>query len=89
MLLVLIQSIQDPVVRDKLTELYLNYYEWLLKKAKEYVTDEAVAEDIVHDVFMRLIQKDEKWKFFNNDQLIAYTVQMTKNRAIDYLRERK
>lgn len=89
MLLVLIQSIQDSVVREKLTTLYLNYYEWLVNKARKLVTDEAVAEDIVHDVFMRLIQKDEKWKFFNNDQLIAYTVQMTKNRAIDYLRERK
>lgn len=89
MLLILIQSIQDPVVRNRLIELYEKYYRWLVKKAKDYVIDDAVAEDMVHDVFMRLIQKDEKWRSFNEDQLIAYVVQMTKNRAIDYLRETK
>lgn len=89
MLLIIIQSIQDPVIRERLTELYEKYYRWLVKKAREYVLDEAVAEDIVHDVFMRLIQKDEKWRSFNGDQLIAYTVQMTKNRSIDHLREKK
>ena len=89
MLLILIQSIQDPVVRNRLTELYEKYYRWLVKKAKDYVIDDAVAEDMVHDVFMRLIQKDEKWRSFNEDQLIAYVVQMTKNRAIDYLRGTK
>ena len=62
MLLILIQSIQDPVVRYRLTELYEKYYRWLVKKAKDYVIDDAVAEDMVHDVFMRLIQKDEKWR---------------------------
>lgn len=72
MLLILIQSIQDPVVRYRLTELYEKYYRWLVKKAKDYVIDDAVAEDMVHDVFMRLIQKDEKWRSFNEDQLIAY-----------------
>ena len=75
MLLVLIQSIQDSVVREKLTTLYLNYYEWLVNKARKLVTDEAVSEDIVHDVFLRLIQKDGKWKFFNrNSEQIYFTI---------------
>lgn len=89
MLLILIQSIQDPVLREKITLLYEKYYGWLVKKAREYVTDNAAAEDIVHDVFLRLIKKDGKWTTLNDDQLIAYVVQMTKNRSIDYLREKK
>ena len=89
MLFLLIQSIPDPVIRNRLMSLYQNRYDWLIKKAQGYVQDPAVSEDIIQDVFLRLIQKSDKWTTLNDDQLLAYVVQMTKNKAVDYLRFNK
>lgn len=44
------------------------------------------AEDIVHDVFVKVIQEEDEEKVKNAK---LYLIRMTRNRAIDYLRKRK
>lgn len=89
MILVLIEAVQDPAVRDRLIVLYEKYYDFMVYKARQVSGDGTLAEDIVHDVFVRLIRDEGKWKSFSEDQLIAYAVRSVRNRAVDYLRKNR
>lgn len=64
-------------------KIFLEYYSQLCNFALRYVHDNDVVEDIVQDVFCRLIEdhSDVRW-----DTLRSYLYQSTRNKSIDYLR---
>ena len=72
---------------DALEVLVTTYSDELVRFAFGYVKSEAVAEDVVSDVFATLFMKAKR--FSEEDQLRAFLYKMTRNRAVDYLRRHR
>lgn len=73
--------------RAALEELVITYSDELVRFAFGYVKSEALAEDVVSDVFAALYMKAKH--FAAEDQLRPYLYKMTRNRAIDRLRRQR
>jgi len=67
-----------------ITAAYKNYYKYCLNIAKKYLSNED-AEDISHDVFIKLSEIDSK--DISNLKNLLHTY--TKNACIDYIRKNK
>lgn len=61
---------------------YKDYHKLLLKRALLIVGDLAVAEDIIHDVFLKLMVKPSFIKNLENEK--AYLLRAVSNSAINY-----
>ena len=70
-----------------LTELVAAYRLPLIAFVCTYIRDEFIAEDIVSDVFVRLLLKEPKLR--DEKALKTYLFSVAKNMSIDYLRKRK
>lgn len=68
------------------SDIYISYYSKLIRFAKEYVTINEDAENIIQDVFLRLWERQDTLHLINN--LNAYLFKLVKNRCIDHLRNR-
>ncbi|GHT72764.1 DNA-directed RNA polymerase sigma-70 factor [Bacteroidia bacterium] len=74
-------------VEDKyFSEVYLSYHSRLILFAKEYVTAEEDAENIVQDLFLFLWKNRGMLHTILNPN--AYFFTLTKNRCIDFLRKK-
>ena len=73
--------------KTALEELVSTYSDELVRFVCTYVKSEAVAEDVVSDVFATLFMKGKR--FTDADKLRAFLYKMTRNRAIDYLRRHR
>ena len=73
--------------KTALEELVSTYSDELVRFACTYVKSEAVAEDVVSDVFATLFMKGKR--FTDADKLRAFLYKMTRNRSIDYLRRHR
>lgn len=67
--------------------LYRKYYAALKSFAIHYVADEAVAMDLIQDIFIGLLGNDKHFEDLNDVKLYLYT--SLKNRCISYLRQQK
>lgn len=72
---------------DALRRIYEKYRRYLLKIASALLQDTAVAEDVVHDVFIRLVQSAESLKI--NGSLKAYLRASVINRVRSRFRSEK
>lgn len=68
---------------DKFHQLILPMKEKLFRLALSIVRDEAEAEDVLQDVFLKLWKKKDEWRDVEN--LEAYCFRATKNMSIDKL----
>lgn len=55
MLLLYLSLLETEEDRLKITKIYENYLDWMLKMAYHYLKNEADAEDAVNDVFLSII----------------------------------
>lgn len=62
------------------------YYAGLYRLARHYLHDPDAAEDLVHDVLLRVWEHRESW--IVTGSLASYLFSAVRNRAIDYLRRR-
>ena len=85
----LLLSIDDPIKRDLLLELYLGYKSRLLSYALKMLNDQAAAEDILHDVFVKLAENPQILKYDQADKNAPYLYIMIKNRCLNYLSRSK
>ena len=85
----LLLSIDDPIKRDLLLELYLGYKSRLLSYALKMLNDQAAAEDILHDVFVKLAENPQILKYDQADKNAPYLYIMVKNRCLNYLSRSK
>ncbi|WP_080903630.1 RNA polymerase sigma-70 factor [Parabacteroides sp. Marseille-P3160] len=67
-----------------LGEIYVSHYDRMKRFACRYVIEEEDAENIVHDVFLELLEKKEFFPFEIN--LIAFLFTSLRNKCIDFLR---
>lgn len=66
--------------------LYEKYFSFLVKYLSVIVHDFSIAEDIAHDVFLRMY-KNRKIPPYDDSRCKSYMARSVKNMAIDYLRK--
>lgn len=84
------KNILDLVHRDKVAgirQLFCRYYRPLVLYAEEYLRDQAAAEDVVQELFVKLWEEDHLLKIANTS-LGAYLYSAVRNRCYSYIRQK-
>ncbi|MCR4723132.1 MAG: RNA polymerase sigma factor [Eubacteriales bacterium] len=83
--------IDDEKHRRLFKEIYINYRNQMFLVARSVLANESDAEDIVHDVFLKIAQKHMPRisKIEKDIDLRNYLLKATKNTALDHLRKQK
>lgn len=82
----MIQSEEDKV---KFEEIYTTYRQTMLYVSNRIVRDQYLAEDIVHQAFLKIIDNLDKINEINCHKTKGYIVVIVQNLSIDYYRKRK
>ena len=85
MFFMMIETEED---RRKFITMYKNYRNLLYWAAHEIVKDEYLAEDVVHDAFERIARDMTKIHEAISPETRRYLYVITRNVALDYVRER-
>ena len=72
-----------------LDELYSEYRQCCVYVAKKYTLNETDAEDIVQDVFMKIIEHREKYLKVSETEFKCLIIAMTKHAGVDFVREKQ
>lgn len=90
MLTVYLSLIDDAQQRIDFEEIYTTYRIQMIHLAKSYFENEADAEDVVHDVFVRVATKHMKFiqTLSNPDDVRNYLLKATKNTALNELKRK-
>lgn len=70
---------------QKFKTVYISYYAKMKRFAYRYLLSEVEAENIVHDIFLELLEN--KGLFFAPTNMMAYLFSAVKNKCIDHLRK--
>lgn len=89
MIPVCILAIECESDREFMTGLYENYHRLMYSQIIKIVRDDFVAEDLLHDVLVKLIDKIDELREKPRDKLVNYIISSCKNRSLNYLRDRK
>ena len=87
MIAVLLLQIENEDDRDFMSVLYERYRRLMLSEIYKLIHDSWVAEDLMQDTIVKLIDKVELLKTMDSKRLSAYVVTSAKNQARDYLRK--
>lgn len=85
-LILLIHNIEE---QDKILALYSKYKKPLLGYAYNYLNNFTEAEDIIHNVFVKLIEKPDLLKYDDPDKNKAYVYVMVKNQCLKKIGQNK
>lgn len=90
MLIVYLGMIDDECHRIKFEEIYTTYRMQMIHLAKSYFENESDAEDVVHDVFVRIATKHMKFiqEFKNPEDVRNYLLKATKNTLLNTLKRK-
>lgn len=90
MLIIYLGLIDDEQQRVKFEEIYTTYRMQMIHLAKSYFENEADAEDVVHDVFVRIATKHMKFiqGLGNPEDIRNYLLKATKNTALNELKRK-
>jgi len=80
----LIETQED---KDKFEYIYINYKYIMLREAKNVIKDENLAEDAVHESFIKIIKIISKINTENCNQLKRFLVLIVRNKSIDMIRK--
>lgn len=80
----MIESRQD---KDKFEYIYKNYKTIMFYEARHILKDEHLAEDAVHEAFLKIIKIISKIRIENCNQLKRFLVLIVRNKAIDMIRK--
>lgn len=91
MLALYMSFIDDESQRRLFEEIYLNYRKQMLLVARSVLGSDTDAEDVVHDVFLKIAKKHMSRisKIKNSIDLRNYLLKATKHIALDHLRKRR
>lgn len=91
MLALYMSFIDDESQRRLFEEIYLNYRKQMLLVARSVLGSDTDAEDVVHDVFLKIAKKHMSRisKIKNSIDLRNYLLKATKHTALDHLRKRR
>lgn len=90
MLVFYLSLIDDEIQRIKFEEIYTTYRMQMIHLAKSFLHSEADAEDMVHDVFLRIATKHMKFiqELSNPEDIRNYLLKATKNTALNELKRK-
>lgn len=83
----LIQEIVETQNSVKIGVLYERYADKVYRKCLSFVKDEAIAEDLTHDIFIKLYMNLASFK--GKSKFSTWLYSITYNFCIDYIRKRK
>lgn len=89
MLLMYISLIEDEKQKSKFEQLYEMYRDIMYYKAYDILKDSYLAEDAVHDAFLRIAKNMKTIKDIDSLKTKSFVLTVTKNRSIDIYRQRK
>lgn len=75
--------------RDKISELYTKYEQEMYYEARKILHDDYLAEDAVHEAFLRLIRNRDNLRETESPQTKAYIRRTLQSSAIDIYRKNK
>lgn len=75
--------------RELFGELYRRFYDKMMMVALRMLPSKPLAEDAVHDSFLKIIAHFEDLKAIPEDRRIYWIVSVTKNASIDLLRKER
>lgn len=81
-------DIEKQTFDKEFERLYEKYFCYVVKYLSGIVYDFDIAEDIAHDVFVRMY-KNKKIPMLDDPGCKSYMIRSVKNMAIDYLRKQK
>lgn len=70
------------------TELYMRYKPVLFREASKLTDDFNIVEDLIHDSFVKLIEKEDLLRTFNGCTLRTYIVYTVRNTSISFIRKK-
>lgn len=85
----LYMSLIDDNDRSKFEEIYITYRQTMFYVANKILKDEYLAEDVVHQSFIRIIDNLNKINEINCHKTKGFIVIIVQNIAIDFYRKRK
>lgn len=88
MLFSVVSLCDDEESRQFFVDLYLRYRPIMFKIASRYVDSIEVAEDIIHDTMVKLIEKKDLLITFDGCTLRTYVVYAIRNMSISFIRRR-
>ena len=81
--------IQSEENRSKFEEIYTRYRQTMFYLANRIVRDQYLAEDIVHQAFLKIMDNLDKINEINCHKTKGYIVVIVENLSIDFYRKRK
>lgn len=79
--------IENQEDKDKFEYIYTNYRYTMLYEAKNVLKDEHMAEDAVHESFIKIIQIISKISLKNCNKLRRFLVLIVRHKSIDMIRK--
>lgn len=79
--------IENQEDKDKFEYIYTNYKYTMLYEARQVLKDEHMAEDAVHDSFIKIIQIISKISLENCNKLKRFLVLIVRHKSIDMIRK--
>lgn len=79
--------VENESQKDKFEKLYYKYKGMMYKVAFDVTKSRDLAEDVVHEAFLQIIDELDNIRIDNPKELKAYLCIITRNRAIDFLRK--
>ena len=88
-MLAIIAAIDNDLQREFISDVYIKYYNSARAKALTFVHDEFEAEEIIQEVFVKLIEHIDVLMELNESSLSFYVMVTTKNTAIKHWKKNK
>ncbi len=89
MLMLYLSAIETPEQKSKFEQLYHRYKNLIFYIAKHILTDDFLAEDAVHETFLRILKNLDKISDTDCHKAKAFIVIVAENIAIDLYRKHK
>lgn len=88
-MLAIIAAIDNDLQREFISDVYIKYYNLARAKALTFVHDEFEAEEIIQEVFVKLIEHIDVLMELSESSLSFYVMVTTKNTAIKHWKKSK
>ena len=80
---------EDIESKNKFENIYKKYKYLMIYIANKYVHNQEIAEDIVHDVFLKIISNFDTLRLDNEKEVSALVSVMTANHALNFIEKKK
>lgn len=89
MLMIYLNLLDDPKEQEHFKEIYARYRNLMFVCAKEILKDDGLAEDAVHDAFLKIAKNIGKIFGQDDNKIKRFVVVVAENSAKDIYRKRK